>query len=768
MPRMPLRVLSSLLVAAALGAGSFAQVSIVPTEVQMPGTQALEVGTPQSVSHCDNCHGDYDPAVEPMHNWSGSMMAHAGRDAIYWAATAVAEQDFPGAGDLCIRCHSPRGWYDGHSTPTDGSALVASDGEGVECDVCHTMTNPDRSEHLGTQFAPFLAHDGGTPPKGHYGNGQLVLWDGQAKLGPYANATANHQTMASSFHRSSEFCGSCHDVSNPVTGDLAHNFGAALPLPAGSYSGVPGTPVATKAAFNNPPYRYGTFERTFSEHVASAFPTLKVSDYGTLPAELQAGSIAMARNAALQASNGQGVDYVSGTRHYSCQTCHMRAVYGQGCDKNPPYRTDLPLHDLTGGNTWMPDVLVYLDNMNKLVLGGGLNSDQLAALAAGKLRARQMLQDAAALEVAGNELKVINLTGHKLISGFPEGRRMWLNIKWYDQAGTLLREDGKYGSMTVTIDGNQVLVDTILDLAGTNTRIYESHGAITREWANQLIGLGVPASLPVSFDRVLGTVSYTLGNVAAQAPGTHHESLRVVLLNSVVKDNRIPPFGFRHDDALQRNCLPVPANQYGDPGPGGVYDHWDSLQLAPPAGAATATIDLLYQATSWEFVQFLHLANDGSIAHLANAGADLLDAWLNTGMATPEIMASTTWTAPPPPREFGIADLTSLGRDALGNPVVRKTFNAGDGVGLRVRVEDTNGAPVADVALTIEIRSRFAELPLATLTTTSDAAGEALVVWRSKQGMRSGRYRAIIAAAVRSGDFFLGELGVMSHDFELR
>jgi len=57
------------------------------------------------------------------------------------------------------------------------------------------------------------------------------------------------------------------------------------------------------------------------------------------------------------------------------------------------------------------------------------------------------LERAAALALSGNLLKVINLTGHKLITGYPEGRRMWLNIRWQDVEGALLREDGAYGPL---------------------------------------------------------------------------------------------------------------------------------------------------------------------------------------------------------------------------------------------------------------------------------------------------------------------------------
>ena len=102
------------------------------------------------------------------------------------------------------------------------------------------------------------------------------------------------------------------------------------------------------------------------------------------------------------------------------------------------------------------------------------------------------------------------------------------------------------------------------------------------------------------------------------------------------------------DEAQMRNALPVPADQYGNPGPGGAYDYFDVVALNPPVDATYAEIDLLYQPTSWEYIQFLYLANDGSVAFLALTGADLLEAWRATGMAEPEVMASATWVAPPP------------------------------------------------------------------------------------------------------------------------
>jgi hypothetical protein len=615
--------------------------TVVPNEIQQPGTQPGEVGNLESPDKCDNCHGGYNQAVEPAFNWRGSMMANAGRDPIFWATLAIAEQDFDGSGDLCIRCHSTGGWYAGRSTPTDGSALAAGDADGVECDNCHKMTDTNNSEHLGVMTAPFIANDEKSPATGYYGSGMESLSGGNAKLGPYSDAAAKHQFMQSRFHRDTDYCGTCHDVSNPAVGDLAHNNGrqsTADPIVA---SGVLGSPLDTKAAFNNFPYQYGVVERTFSEYYSGTLSKTLVSNYANLPADLKAGAV----KAAFDSSGGNYKD--GSARYFSCQTCHMRAVTGYGANKaGIPLRQDLPLHDMTGGNYWMPDAILYQNANLTLRLGGGLTAIQINAIKAGKDRAIQQLNLAASLSVSSNMIKVTNLTGHKLISGYPEGRRMWLNIKWYDAGGVLIREDGKY-DVVASVNGTPV--KSIVNLNDPNTKIYEAHYGMTQEWANQLLGLGYAASMPLSFDRVTGAVNYTLGQLAAQAPGTYHETFHFVLNNTVAKDNRIPPYGMTYEEARKRNALPVPADQYGNPAANGTYDYWDNVALNSPAGAAYATINLMYQPTSWEYIQFLYLANNKSNAFLAAEGDNLLAAWLNTGMAEPMVMASTTWGTPPAP-----------------------------------------------------------------------------------------------------------------------
>jgi hypothetical protein len=645
----------------------------VPTDIQQPGTQPGEVGALETPDKCDNCHGNRGKGVELAHEWRGSMMAQAGRDPIFWATMAISEQDFDGSGDLCLRCHSTSGWMAGHSTPTDGSGLTSGDADGLDCHFCHSMTNPDDSEFLGVMSPDFVANDGGNPPVGYYGSGMTSIWNGNEKLGPYADAGATHQFAASSFHRSVDFCGTCHDVSNPVVGDLAHNAGAQDGAPSVVASGSLGGSVTGKAAFNNFPYQYGVVERTFSEYKAGALVQKRVSDYLTLPLELQAGAIQEAYNAALVA--GTGGDYEDGTpRYFSCQTCHMRPTTGVGCDKNGvPIRADLPLHDLVGGNYWMPRAIAYLDSVGKLRLGGGMSTDQTNDMLASIERAEHQLAMAASLTVTDRTVRVTNLTGHKLISGYPEGRRMWLRVEWYDDQDELIGVTGEYGPLsddngqpvvvTNPADGQPVQVESILDLSGQHTKIYEAHYGVTQEWAAQLIGLGYPAGMVVGFDRLTGAVAHTLGELAAEPAGTSYESFHFVLNNKVLKDNRIPTWGMRYDDSRVRNTLPVPSTQYGAPEAGGVYQHWDEVTFTPPTTLAVrGEVELLYQTTSWEYIQFLHLANDGSVPFLANEGINMLEAWVNEGMSEPAEMASATIVVPEPAKvSMLIAGLMLLG-----------------------------------------------------------------------------------------------------------
>ena len=166
----------------------------------------------ETANGCKSCHGgfmtDDGKMYMPWDTWAGSMMANAARDPLYLAAVSVAEQDKPGSGSFCLRCHTPSAWVESRTTPGNGSALNDTDKEGVQCAVCHRSIDgslPPTSDPM----APYI------------GNAQLYfdLATDYTYYGPYDDsATSVHNTAAAPFASGddSRMCGQCHQVSNPT------------------------------------------------------------------------------------------------------------------------------------------------------------------------------------------------------------------------------------------------------------------------------------------------------------------------------------------------------------------------------------------------------------------------------------------------------------------------------------------------------------------------------------------------------------------------
>ena len=528
---------------------------IAPTTLRdfdQPGTQPFEAGTLNDPAACAVCHGDYDKNVEPYSNWQGSLMAQASYDPIFRANMVIANQDAPDSGDLCLRCHFPRGWMQGRSIPTDGSAMLAEDHSGVACDLCHRLVDP--IYEVGNPFEDVAILAGLSFAGTWFGNGMYIVDPTGARRGPFFDATSGHPILVSPFHREAALCGTCHDVSNPAfEKDEAGNY-------------VPNAFDTTAADFS--PEVLLPVERTYSEWLNSAFNTPQ----GVYSPVL-----------------GGNKAFVS-----TCQDCHMRDVTGYGCNfGSPPERTDLPLHDLTGGSTWLPTVLnkMYPSDVNDV------------DIAAGGDRARFMLQNAAYLDIIqdGTKLKVTvtNNTGHKLPTGYPEGRRMWLNVKFYDGSMSLISESGAYDPATGELTHDQ------------QAKIYDIEPGISESLAS-ILGL------------------------------TAGKSFHFVLNDIVVKDNRIPPQGFSNAAFEVFGGAPVDCN-YVD----GQY--WDDTYYDLPAGVASAEVTLYYQSTSKEFIEFLRDENTTN-----SMGQEMYDLWNDNDKCPPEIMAQTTIPLAYSPADFDV------------------------------------------------------------------------------------------------------------------
>lgn len=505
---------------------------------------------------CRVCHEIYDPVEVPIYTrWRGSMMANSARDPLFHACLAIATQDAGDSGDLCLRCHTPGGWLGGRSFPTDGSALQEEDYDGVNCNFCHRMVDPDFKPGISPQRdEPILAalESAGLLPSSP-GNGSYVVDPDDVRRGPFSDVPLNLHgvdIVVSPFHTKSEFCGTCHDVSNP----------ALTRQPNGDYVlNTLGEPHPSQEKYDMFP-----LERTYSEWLNSTYATVGVDHGGVF-----------------------GGNHPTGIMQ-SCQDCHMPDTEAFGCafDFDPFFiRPNIPAHDFNGGNMWVQDMLAN-------IYGWELNLDYLHD---SKERTQYMLENACTLEVSqaacNLNVRIVNETGHKLPTGYPEGRRMWINVVFRDENLAIIAERGIYDEDNA-------------HLTTPDTKVYEAKLGPDEAMA---AATGLPA-----------------------APSFHF-----VLNNKWYKDNRIPPRGFTNAAFEAAQAAPVAAT-YVD----GQY--WDDTLFRIPPSATTADVTVLYQTASKEYISFLRDEN------VTNDAGDFLYAqWEETGKSPPVTMRQMTFTLNP-------------------------------------------------------------------------------------------------------------------------
>jgi hypothetical protein len=552
--RLLAAVFASALVAATASAGPFTS----------NGTQPGLAHAILPSSVCTGCHGNYDSRgnVEPGPTWQGAMMAQATRDPLFWAALDVANHDVPDVGDFCLRCHAPGAWLAGRSAPPGGSAdgcgLLGNldeqngDFDGVTCHVCHRM-EPNASPPDGQQSV-------------YSENAQYWLDDGTCggqgepcRFGPYdytlpGMTAAPHVWSYSTYTTSSQLCGTCHNVTNPGHHLLVDGVDAGIPFP---------------------------IERTHREW--------EQSDYAD-----------------------------GGAEATSCQGCHMpqatlSPVWASIFQLND-HTGDLAIHEFAGGNAWIPDVL------RTEYPALGIDS----SLAATADFARAMLASAASVTVdvpsslrPGDDLtahvSVTNLSGHKLPTGYPEGRRMWLDVVARDGNGALVFESGAYDDATGVLTRD------------AQVKVYE---------AKQGVWNGLTSTCET---EDLGA-----------------EVFHFVQNDCVALDNRIPPEGFTGGADLETR--PV-GYSYPEVAPGILSNTDVTTYVIPvPAGAVTpitVTATLRYQTASKEYVDFLldeattHGFPDDCLPRSTglpgkSRAAVLHDMWENDGKSPPVTMTAAS------------------------------------------------------------------------------------------------------------------------------
>jgi hypothetical protein len=245
---------------------------------------------------------------------------------------------------------------------------------------------------------------------------------------------------------------------------------------------------------------------------------------------------------------------------------------------------------MTGGNTFAPKLI-------NLAYPG--EADQ-AALDEAVLRARYMLQHAASMELSVVQdadsfrahVKITNETGHKLPSGYPEGRRTWINIIAINHLDSVIYESGSYDANSATLTKD------------TDAKVYE-------------IKPGLSPGLATALGLIAGP------------------SFHFVLNDTIYADNRIPPRGFTNAGFAAIGS-PVVDYTYAD----GQY--WDDTYYGLPRDTRKVVAKLHYQTSSKEFIEFLQQENVTD-----HWGDSLYSWWSSNGKSPPELMQADSVNVEP-------------------------------------------------------------------------------------------------------------------------
>ncbi len=522
--------------------------------------------------NCTFCHSDYGIDVAPYDSWVTSMMGQSANDPVFLAALTIANQDANLAGMLCLRCHAPGAFIGGRTASGTTADFTTEDFDGINCNFCHRVVNPVLGAGSAIAYPTGPANPDNAIiaslvsqnllPSGA-GNARYVLDPQDNRRGPFSDVPQNLHGFSSSnnqvelitspFHEKSEFCGTCHDVSNPAFSKNAKGQFVLNAL---------GKPHPTDNPADMMPE-----QRTFSEWSISDFVN------GVGYADHRFG--------------GNDPDGVVS----SCQDCHMPKVIAGGCvfyQYGEPWfeRPDMPQHSFAGSNSWVIRALREQYGPEEAD-ARGLTQERVDAASA---RNETMIANGSdmTLSQAGENLivRVTNQTGHKLPTGYPEGRRVWVHVRFLNEKGVVVGEHGAYDALTATLDAE-------------STKVYECRFGMSSAVAKA-------AKLPAG------------------------ESFHLVLNNILLKDNRIPPRGVTNAE-LASIGAPVVGASYAD----GQY--WDDSLFAIPDGATSAVVETYLQTSSREYMEFLRDANvtdtRGQVVH---------DLYTATGESAPVIMDAAT------------------------------------------------------------------------------------------------------------------------------
>ncbi len=411
--------------------------------------------------------------------------------------------------------------------------------------------------------------------------------------------------MAQDHAREGVSCTLCHQIQDDGTLGLASSFSGAYPISDsamtiyGPYSGPVGNNMLNQTGYTP---QLGNHIRS-SVHCATCHtlhtPTLS-ADTGN-----PTGHMFLEQGPFFEWQNS--IYFTGNPQEKQCQACHMAEpspAYASKIATSPagaPSRTPFATHSIVGGNTYLLELLKDY----RAVLGIDTSTSE-TGFDEKITETRTLLEnETAELSIVATnvtsdrlniDVQVSNRTGHKLPTSYPS-RRVWIHLT-ISSGGQVIFESGKPDSRGyISTDVNRLAADCMASekLEGfSNDTCLEPHRNVINH----------PSQVAL-YEAVLGD-------------SNNHITHTLLLANSYLKDNRLPPQGFTNSRAITLDQQTVPVGVAGDPdfncvgtseGCGADTVHY-SVPITQPNANYIIEARLIYQSIQPGFVDGLHADGD--------------------------------------------------------------------------------------------------------------------------------------------------------------
>ncbi len=426
-----------------------------------------------------------------------------------------------------------------------------------------------------------------------------------------------------------------------------------------------------------------------------------------------------------------------------CQDCHMPTMKHEFADDAPvsvnpdpalagwfPYAKDrnpqggTAFHKFAGANRDLPDMMKLLyPEVDLEVLGAptgndprvfpGMLSDRSTMWDRAKRNAEISLMDGVDVEIVDGlvnsglvdngdgtwsvQVKVTNNTGHRIPSGYPDGRRFWISLNVSDAYGATVYESGVYDDVNAEL-------------------MTDSNGSFQRALSPNIDSLN---NAVMVYERVTGTCVDADGAAIFPKPSAGIPAgctpSSALTNNFILFDNRIPPAGFSYADYRASGvkfwnygASYVPFEDMGRYPDGQGFD-LVTYTFTPPVGVTPVNVnaELYWQTHTRDLMEHLRIQDsstlrpegppsiyapnypltptylsdeiDGFATMTAMDGTPLNDnwggiayaAWLLTGKGAPYLvgMADTAVAIPAAPANPAVAALDSFTLQVSWDPV---------------------------------------------------------------------------------------------------